>query len=402
VLAGGPFSSRHQKTFCFSLCSKKGNNMSAESPSRYMVLADLHFGMVSSSVNDPEVVSGLSNYLAEKNNWQAIIFSGDLLDLNLTTFSISIEGKRRDGLKSLGFRQFIENIYQPSSPRFKVKKWIYIPGNHDYKIWDILSTGVVCEDVLADGKPMGTVPTPLTEYTWPAGEAFISGVFPPDIRKSVTVIYPDYVIEYSPGKTIVVTHGHYLDRYQTIFNCMSRLKGSPLELRSAIREIFIKTAQYQTVANAVSFTIKTRKLFDLFRKLFDLLFGHDSIDKIMLKVMPNDLWEIFKVLVKSPLRDKPIDVNQLRTIEHYLKYYRGYSPIPDYFVFGHTHCQGESMTERIPTDERLIKNKNIRVFNAGSFYPKGDKKATFIEIMLTKGQEPDIRLKYIDAYGTVH
>jgi len=369
--------------------------MSIESSGRYMVLSDLHFGMVSSSVNDPAIVSGLSNYLAEKNNWQAIIFSGDLLDLNLTTFSISIEGKRRDGLKSLGLRQFIENICQSSSPRFKVKKWIYIPGNHDYKIWDILSTGIVCEDVLADGRPMGTVPTPLMGYTWSAGEAFISGVFPPDIRESVTVIYPDQVIEYSPNKTIVVTHGHYLDRYQTIFNCMSRLKGSPTEMRSAIREIFIKIAQYQTVANAVSFTEKTRKLFDL-------LFGHDSIDKIMLKVLPNDLWETLKVLVKSSLRDKPIDVNQLRTIEHYLKYYREYSPIPDYFIFGHTHCQGKSKTERIPNEKRLIKNKNIRVFNAGSFYPKGKKKATFIEIMLAKGQEPDIRLKYIDANGAVH
>ena len=369
--------------------------MSAERYGRYIVLSDLHFGVVSSSVNDPAIVSGLSNYLAKKNKWKAIIFSGDLLDLNLATFSISIEGKRRDGLNSLGFRQFLENIYHSSSPRFKVEKWIYIPGNHDYKIWDILSTGIVCEDVLADGKPIGTVPIPLVEYTWSAGESFISGVFPSDVRKSVTVTYPDQVIEYSHGKTIVVTHGHYLDRKQTLFNRMSRLKGSPAEVRSAVRETFIETAQYQAVANAVSFTKETRKFIDL-------LFGHDTIGKIMLKALPKDLREALKGLEKSPLRDKPIDVSQLQAVEHYLKYYREYNPIPDYFVFGHTHCQGKSKTERIPTGKRLIKNKNIRVFNVGSFYPKGKKKATFIEIMLTKGQEPNIRLKYIDGDGAVH
>ena len=54
------------------------------------------------------------------------------------------------------------------------------------------------------------------------------------------------------------------------------------------------------------------------------------------------------------------------------------------------------------SNQRLIKNKNIRVFNAGSFYPKGKKKATFIEIELKRAQEPEIRLKYIDSNGVVH
>ena len=35
--------------------------------------------------------------------------------------------------------------------------WVYVPGNHDYKIWDMLSARVVCEDVLGQGKHLGFI-----------------------------------------------------------------------------------------------------------------------------------------------------------------------------------------------------------------------------------------------------
>ena len=54
---------------------------------KYIVLSDMHFGMEDTSVNDLGVVESLAGFLRKGGPIKAIIFSGDLLDLNLSTFT---------------------------------------------------------------------------------------------------------------------------------------------------------------------------------------------------------------------------------------------------------------------------------------------------------------------------
>ena len=104
-----------------------------------IVLSDMHFGMVESSVNRPEVIAGLKDFLSEQEHVDEIIFSGDLLDLNLSTFTKSIEGTE----ELFGFRPFLADLVGACGGWAESCKWVYVPGNHDYKVWNMLSEQVV-------------------------------------------------------------------------------------------------------------------------------------------------------------------------------------------------------------------------------------------------------------------
>jgi len=365
--------------------------MSNNSSDLHLILSDLHFGTEETSLNQSVIAKSLVDYMATKGPWRSVIFSGDLLDLNLSTFTISIEGKKSGGKTMLGFREFLKRLCDPNVSGLAVDIWIYIPGNHDYFIWNLLSTKEACTDVLAAGQSMRSVTTPLKEGTWRHGSAFISGVFPRQIRNKVTVQYPDHVIKYSIGR-IVITHGHYLDPKQTLFKRLDKLIQETGSVKSAVRKMFIETAQYQAVANAVSYTPEMRKFVNY-------LFGPKSMAKKVRGIIARYVGDATNIFPVSPLRDEPINEGQLRAIEFYVRYFRNYRDAPDYFIFGHTHEQGSSSTSHIPVNKRLYRNKEIQVYNSGTFFPKRSNAATFITVQVPKKGNPIMIPVYITKAG---
>ncbi len=367
--------------------------MNDSAPAKYLVLSDVHFGTKESSINRKAVSDGVTEYLLSHGPYKEIIFTGDLLDVNLSTFTKSIEGGR--GL--FGFRSFLEGLDKDRSIGELAGQWIYLPGNHDYKIWDMLSTQVVCVDVLAAGERMGSVESPHEEDAWANGASFISGIFPEPARPKVTVKYPDHEVK-GPSWTMLFTHGHYLDEKQTLFNRLEdkfeKAKDEKAIL-GARKKIFIETAQYQTVANAVSFTRTTRDLVD------DLV-GPGNIASRIRKLIPAVGFNLVKLLFPlEEMKGKKIYRERLRAIEAYIKYFRGYDSPPDYFIFGHTHVQHASNTRLLPTDSRIYKDRDIKVYNAGAFYERAGKPATFIEIEVGADGEVKVRPMYCDGSGAV-
>ncbi len=354
--------------------------------SKHLVLSDLHFGTPQTSLNDQRVVSGLGEYMIKNGPWESIIFSGDLLDLNLSIFKFAIEGCKTGIPKIRGLRDFITGLFAQSKnpgPKLSVANWVYIPGNHDYAVWNLLSTKEVCMDVLADGKILKT--GPKMEGKWNGKEAFISGIFPPDVREQVSVEYPDHVIPYGKNKGgIIVTHGHYLDFKQTFFNNLKTLTGAQ-ELKGKVRSIFIETAQYQALAQAVSYTPGKRTLFDH-------LFGPNNPLSILEYVTHN--------IFNAPLRDKPIDEEMLRAIELYLGMFREYKQLPEYFIFGHTHSPGRATTANI-RGTRSYPDRVVEVVNAGSFFPNDNTAGSFVTIEIPDGNKPVIDIHTIDKKGIV-
>lgn len=359
---------------------------------RYIVLSDMHFGTPESSVNDPRYLGALVERMASHAPWEEVVLTGDLLDINLSTLTRALEGGRWVGLQAplVGFRDFVRMLDSRMKQAGKgladlARRWVYVPGNHDYKIWDGLSTKVASDDVIARGAPMGSVPTPLEKYEWQGEASFFSGVFRPfGAQASVTVSYPNHEISLGERGTLLFTHGHYLDSSQTRGNDLAdnfRGISDPAKVKEIVRRIFIETAQYQAVANAVSFTQGTRRVVD------DLV-GPDGLASKLQKVLTSVGGWILGLLVsrKAAFRGQALSAHHLENIDYYVDQFCACEPRPSWFVFGHTHRQGLGRTPR----------HSIQVYNVGSCYPDRDMPITFLEIEGGRTGDPAIELMCID------
>jgi predicted phosphodiesterase len=365
---------------------------------RRLVLSDVHFGTPQSSINDRRFREPLVKHIADGAPWKEIVFTGDLLDANLSTLRVAIEGRRKNGVDDvIGFRGFLEQLDAAASARGGLAGvadgWIYVPGNHDYKVWDLLSTRLAFEDVLERGEKLGaTVSMPVREHAWTDGTSFFAGMFKPfHVERRVTVEYPNHVAVFGPDRVpMVFTHGHYLDPSQTRGNDLARhLEREGHEDPSGdVREIFIETAQYQAVASAVSYTADVRGLVDH-------LVGPDGVlDKLRNVAAAIGTWVLKRLFVHdASLRGKALSDRQLANIRAYLTRFCRFDRTPRWFVFGHTHaqCRGEAKGE-----------PPIQVWNAGSCYPDHGLPITFLEVEDDGGAEPAVRLMCVDASGAVH
>lgn len=365
----------------------------------YLVLSDMHFGTPESSVNDTRFREPLIDYIVSRAPWEEIVFNGDLLDVNLSTLTRAIEGGPWPDLDVplFGFRQFVKELdirmrSQASGKGLNAltKKWVYVPGNHDYKIWDMLSSKVICEDVLASGKQMGSVPTPLMMGRWTGDESFFAGIFRPYCAQGQVVVeYPNHEILFGQEpKKMVLTHGHYLDAKQTRFNDLSdhfRNLKTPEEIRKVRREIFIETAQYQTIANAVSFTMGMRGLVNV-------IVGPDAFGN-KIKKLCNQIgsWLLSLFFPSEGRKGKRLSPKQLLNTEYYLEQFCQEAKLPHWFIFGHTHHQGRETVEGI----------GVEVYNAGSCYIDRGMPITFIEIETDADGTPTIQLMCVDQGGEV-
>jgi UDP-2,3-diacylglucosamine pyrophosphatase LpxH len=378
--------------------------MPANAAGRYLVLSDMHFGTPESKINDASCRDALVAHMVAQAPWKEIVLTGDLLDVNLATFKRAIEGGKFEDLKDplFGFRELLTALDRRMRDRSGTglaalaEAWVYTPGNHDYKVWDMLSTHVAFEEVLKSGSSLSSYPSPLQSYRWSGLASFFGGLFQPfGVHDRVAVEYPDHVVEFSiaGGREVekarmVLTHGHYLDKSQTLWSDLNARLGPELEpeaLAEAIRDVFIKTAQYQALANAVSYTLSTRQLVS--GAVGPGGWG-SRLEKFLhwLRGLPLRL-----LFGAEKRRGEPLSADQLERIETYLTRFRGYGEVPRWFVFGHTHRQAQGQTP----------NLRVQAYNAGSCYPEGDKMITFAEIEVGATGAPEVRLRWVDGNGEV-
>ncbi len=341
-----------------------------------VIFSDLHFGDPACSLNRKPVAEGLRSFLSSQGRVKELIFAGDILDANISSLTRAIEGIGSSGAwpKEIGFRRWLSYLFDS---KFDAEKIVYIPGNHDYIIWNILSTDKAFTQPISKGE----VPTnlPLMEATF--SEPFVRGLAPEKIRERFVAIYPEYEFDLS-GRSVLVTHGHYLDEKQTLFKNLKRLiREENGNEAKAIRKFFIGTAQYQAVANSVSYMKGTREFVDKVHKGLSAIFD-------IIGVIGN-------------LRDKPIDAEMLAAIEMYLHYFR--KKKPDVFIFGHTHEAGHSNTGAFGrTREKRLIEKVIDVWNDGGFIksPLSSRAGTFI---ITDDAKPggSIKLFKLDSKGDI-
>jgi len=357
-----------------------------------VIFSDLHFGDPKCSLSNRAVASKLRDFLWGIGQVEEIILAGDILDANISTLTRAIEGQQSSGSWPIqvGFRHWLSYLFEDGN--FDVGRIIYIPGNHDYIIWNILST----KKAFVDPISQGITPTnlPLIESTFP--QPFIRGVAPGRVRDRFSVRYPDYQFQLNE-RSVLVTHGHYLDDSQSLFRTLGGLMRKDESKRAeAVKQFFEATAQYQAVANAVSYMKGSRDL--------------------VLKVYKG-LASLFDVTGK--LRGHTIDAKMLEAIQVYLHYFRQVEP--DVFIFGHTHKAGHTNTAALQRKglkrltqklidfafgrekaKRLIQ-RVIDVWNDGSFLnsPLAGKVGTFIVADDNPTTGGPIRLLAVDSKGNV-
>jgi predicted phosphodiesterase len=333
------------------------------------------------------VRQGLTAFLQHLGTVDELILNGDILDADVASLTEAIEGGH--GGQTIGLRRWLDEILH-APDRFRVERIIYIPGNHDYKIWDLLSTERAFMQPLA-----GTAPrpdeSPLTSYCF--DDPFLKGVAPPAYRDKFQVCYPNHTFALN-GRAVLVTHGHYLDKKQTGYQDITdHLKKTHGNREEAKRRLFINTALYENLANLGSYVKSTRKATDF---IADVGTWMDWIN------------------AKGDLRDCPIDAKQLSAIEKYLTCYLGLVTLPDVFVFGHTHVPGHSKLSDFgrtlakpvldvcgKSPKKRLFEKDIEVWNDGSFveYPNKDLAGTFL--LADDGDAKPIRRYDVGMAGQV-
>lgn len=183
-----------------------------------VILSDLHFGDKKCSLRREAVSRGFKEFLHGLGRIKEIILAGDILDANIASLTQAIEGVHGSGTwpRRIGFRKWLSFTF--GSRGVPVGRIVYIPGNHDYIIWNILATNGVFVEPISRGQVPKNLPLLADEFR----EPFIRGVAPRNIRNNFIVVYPEYGFAFG-NKRVLVTHGHYLDAKQTLLRRLDDL-----------------------------------------------------------------------------------------------------------------------------------------------------------------------------------
>ena len=294
-----------------------------------LVLSDLHFGDSRCSLHSMRIAHRLVEKLKAHQPLQEIILLGDILDLQLATWAQAIEGRilKPPMKRSVGFRYFLNFLLQQTS----AKMVTYIPGNHDYKIFDYHSIERHLLLPLKSGKKLSGRVSYFRKFPL----SFLQGLIQiPNVQ--MRVVYPHHYLRLRGGR-LLLTHGHYFDSSQSFYRTIEKAFAKAKEKSSVAgirKEFFRRTSSYQNVVSGLSIQPNFRSAFNSLYQPFTSMqekFSHKKRKSFLTPAM-------------------------LRNMEIYVSYCcRGKV---DGIVFGHTHKPGQHSFEQ---------NSIRHVWNSGTF-----------------------------------
>jgi predicted phosphodiesterase len=328
--------------------------------SSVVVLSDAHLGEPHSLLELIAFQEAVVRAVAERAG-RTLVLLGDTLDLDFGTLVTGIEGRYRHPDRA-GLRGLLQALCQ----RTGISRILYVPGNHDFAVWDWEAMWRHTLRPLHDGgKITGGVLREGCLY-----DTFLTGLLPGGPAPELTVSFPHCVVTVG-GADILCTHGHYLDPRQCGGVSLLELNRLPESERARfLDKLFKASAQYQTVLEAMairrSWRAQAHRLYSAATAPLDWL---------------NAWWNSLR-----GLRGKPLSSKQVPMIEAYLRYVaRGTTASA--FIFGHTHVPGRRETP-------------IPIYNSGSFVPPRGYQASML--FLYPAQEgAEAEIAWFDASGVV-
>jgi predicted phosphodiesterase len=324
------------------------------------VLSDAHLGEPHSLLELTTFQEAVVRAVGERAG-RTLVLLGDTLDLDFGTLVTGIEGRHRHPDRA-GLRALLGALCQ----RTGISKILYVPGNHDFAVWEWEAMWRHTLQPLHDGRRIdGSV---LREGC--LGDTFLTGLLPGGPGPELTVSFPHCIVTVG-GADIVCTHGHYLDAWQCGGVSLLELNRLPESARDEfLDKLFKASAQYQTVVEAMairrSWRTQSHRIYSALTAPLDWL---------------NAWWGSLR-----GLRGKPLSSKQAPMIEAYLRYVaRGTTASA--FIFGHTHVPGRGEAP-------------IPIYNSGSFVPpRGYQSSMLFLYPAAEGAEAE--MVWFDANGTV-
>jgi UDP-2,3-diacylglucosamine pyrophosphatase LpxH len=281
-----------------------------------------------------KIVQALVEQLKPFAPLKEVLLLGDILDLQLANWAQSIEGMILPNRgRVVGFRYFFNYLLQHTG----AKNILYVPGNHDYRIFDYHSIDRYLIQPLRAGRKLSGKMAFFRTFP----QSFLQGlVTVPEVK--IKVCYPHYSTRINRAR-VVFTHGHFFDPTQAFNHEVGKIfsdatRGGKLE-KSQIRKIrndyLRRVSLYQNMVN--TFMMK-KELRNWFSSIYQPLtswtqhFVHRKRKRFLTKAMA-------------------------LSIEHYVSFCCRTKRV-DAVVFGHTHRAGKAE----------MQNSSVRyIWNSGTF-----------------------------------
>ena len=314
-----------------------------------IVFSDSHVGDRHCSLRKPEAQERFINDLRQYSEIEELILLGDIFEINLAPLNKALDGthghfepkKERDDNYS-GMRSFLKKL-----DRLKINKIVYLPGNHDFRFLQLLNSMDHDQEPIRKDKRIE--PKPLFRVRYPS--SFLNGLFPESLQDRFAVEYPEHLITTATGQKIVLTHGHHLDKTQTLYQHIEdAFKDAPRDLsclNERILEFESRINAYQGIAYSQSKNYELRELVD---KAYA---WYQKPAKLWTKL---GTWWTQRSHHKSGLRRKPISPKMMMRLEIFLRFISEHKDAAA-FVFGHTH----------DPDLKWNSKGTLLVANCGSF-----------------------------------
>ena len=303
-----------------------------------LVLSDLHFGDTRCSFHSMKTAIAFVDALSKYSPLREIILLGDILDLQLANWAQAVEGKFLDGprKRAVGFRYFINYLLKET----QCKSVVYVPGNHDYRVFDYHSVEKSLLEPLRNGRKLSGKISFYRSFA----PSFLQGIFSSGDAK-IKVVYPHYSLNVNKAR-IILTHGHFFDPTQAfnheIGKVFSKTQGLPRKDIQRIRQAYFRRVSfYQTVVSGLSMR---RELRDWFNNIYQPV--TELTNRMHHRSRKSFLTPVMK-----------------RSIEQYVRYCCRPKKV-DGVIFGHTHRAGMAK----------LSGENVRfVWNSGTFLRESNK-----------------------------
>ena len=219
------------------------------SPSSVAVLSDGHLGDRDSWLETEVVQHALVSYLARHPSVTSLVLLGDTLDLNFGTLKTAIDGRYLDrSSRRPGFRALLGAICSET----RIGSIVYVPGNHDYAIWDWEARQRHVLAALARGEELPHRPM----CRGCLEDSFLAGLVPAGRQVRFSVTFPDHVRGVG-DHWIVLTHGHWLEKVQTGGVVLADVASADCT-QAFLEHLAVASAQYQAFASALAIRRRTR------------------------------------------------------------------------------------------------------------------------------------------------
>ena len=304
------------------------------SDSAVAVISDAHLGEKNSWMERDRVQSAVVAAIAHRTSTRTLVLLGDTLDLNFGTLTTAIEGRLEGSGRRPGFRALLDAVCKGTA----VDSVVYVPGNHDYMIWDWEAQQRNVLSQLARGNQLcGSL---LTSGEF--GDPFLAGLVPAGRPVSFTLAYPHYVAGIGEHK-VVMTHGHHFERVQCGGVALADI-ARETDRERFLRKMAIAMAQYQTFAHMLAMRRHSRQ--DIHRWYWALTRPIDAISDLINAV--------------RGMRGHLPSRGTFEAINLYLRFLAAETKASA-LVYGHSHRPGGWLPGKHPV--------SVPVYNCGSFVP---------------------------------